>query len=162
MCRRWFELHSLRLELVERNLYLVLINVERYAHLGVSRLDLIQEGSASLFRAVADFDWRRGLLFRTYGLVATEDENGRISVLSIGDINDREAVEPLLTQAHSFSRADGGALFEALGPLLTNRGSITLDEASLTLIVSDIQRVQDAIAAMLAQLDRPPEPDTVR
>lgn len=68
VCRRWVELHALRTELVERNLYLVLINVERYAHLGVPRLDLIQEGSASLFRAVDGFDWRRGLLFRTYAV----------------------------------------------------------------------------------------------
>jgi len=68
VCRRWVELHAMRTELVERNLYLVLINVERYAHLGVSRLDLIQEGSASLFRAVDGFDWRRGLLFRTYAV----------------------------------------------------------------------------------------------
>ena len=68
VCDRWIELHALRTELVERNLYLVLINVERYAHLGVPRLDLIQEGSASLFRAVDGFDWRRGLLFRTYAV----------------------------------------------------------------------------------------------
>jgi RNA polymerase primary sigma factor len=58
----------MRTELVERNLYLVLINVERYAHLSVSRLDLIQEGSAALFRAVDGFDWKRGLLFRTYAV----------------------------------------------------------------------------------------------
>ncbi len=68
ICRRWVELHHLRTELVERNLYLAVINVERYAHLGVSRLDLIQEGSATLFRAVDGFDWRRGLLFRTYAV----------------------------------------------------------------------------------------------
>ncbi|MEM9382517.1 MAG: sigma-70 family RNA polymerase sigma factor [Planctomycetota bacterium] len=68
VCRRWLELHHLRTELVERNLYLAIINVERYAHLGVSRLDLIQEGSAALFRAVDGFDWRRGLLFRTYAV----------------------------------------------------------------------------------------------
>jgi len=68
VCRRWIELHALRTELVERNLYLVLINVERYAHLSVARLDLIQEGSAALFRAVEGFDWRRGLLFRTYAV----------------------------------------------------------------------------------------------
>jgi RNA polymerase sigma factor (sigma-70 family) len=68
VCRRWVELHAMRTELVERNLYLVLINVERYAHLSLSRLDLIQEGSAALFRAVDGFDWRRGLLFRTYAV----------------------------------------------------------------------------------------------
>lgn len=68
LVRRATELHALRSEMVERNLYLVLINVERYAHLHASRLDLIQEGCASLFRAVDGFDWRRGLLFRTYAV----------------------------------------------------------------------------------------------
>lgn len=62
------ELHALRSELVERNLYLVLINVERYVHGGGLRYDLIQEGSSALFRAVDGFDWRRGLLFRTYAV----------------------------------------------------------------------------------------------
>ena len=68
VCRRWLELHALRTEMVERNLYLVLINVERYSHTTASQVDLIQEGSASLFRAVDGFDWRRGLLFRTYAV----------------------------------------------------------------------------------------------
>ncbi|MBL8859360.1 MAG: sigma-70 family RNA polymerase sigma factor [Planctomycetes bacterium] len=68
LCRRWSELHALRTEMVERNLYLVLINVERYAHTSAGRLDLIQEGSAALFRAVDGFDWKRGLLFRTYAV----------------------------------------------------------------------------------------------
>ncbi len=66
--RRSAELHALRTEMVERNLYLVLINVERFAQSGASRYDLIQEGSAALFRAVDGFDWRRGLLFRTYAV----------------------------------------------------------------------------------------------
>jgi len=68
VARRWAELHGLRTELVERNLYLVLINVERYVQTGASRVDLIQEGCISLFRAVDGFDWRRGLLFRTYAV----------------------------------------------------------------------------------------------
>jgi RNA polymerase sigma factor (sigma-70 family) len=68
VCRRWNELHALRTEMVERNLYLALINVERYAHTTAGRPDLIQEGAAALFRAVDGFDWRRGLLFRTYAV----------------------------------------------------------------------------------------------
>ena len=67
MCRA-AELHALRVEMVERNLYLVLINVERYVIANRNRTDLIQEGSAALFRAVDGFDWRRGLLFRTYAV----------------------------------------------------------------------------------------------
>lgn len=68
VCRRWAEWHALRTEMVERNLYLVLINVERYAHTTAGRADLIQEGAASLYRAVDGFDWKRGLLFRTYAV----------------------------------------------------------------------------------------------
>lgn len=66
--RRALELHAMRVEMVETNLYLVLINVERYTHTGASRVDLIQEGCVSMFRAVDGFDWRRGLLFRTYAV----------------------------------------------------------------------------------------------
>lgn len=66
LVRRWVELHALRTEMVERSLYLVPLNVERYARTGASRIDLIQEGCIALYRAVDGFDWRRGLLFRTY------------------------------------------------------------------------------------------------
>ncbi len=68
ICQRWQELHAMRCEMVERNLYLALINVERYSHTTASMSDLIQEGSAALFRAVDGFDWKRGLLFRTYAV----------------------------------------------------------------------------------------------
>jgi RNA polymerase sigma factor (sigma-70 family) len=68
VCTRWMELQALRTEMVERNLYLVLINVERYSHTTASQTDLIQEGATALFRAVDGFDWRRGLLFRTYAV----------------------------------------------------------------------------------------------
>jgi RNA polymerase primary sigma factor len=65
---RWKEWHGLRMEMVERNLYLVLLNLERYSHMRASRMDLIQEGASALFRAADGFDWRRGLLFRTYAV----------------------------------------------------------------------------------------------
>lgn len=68
LARRWVELHALRTEMVERNLFLVPLNVERYARTGASRIDLIQEGCIALYRAVDGFDWRRGLLFRTYAV----------------------------------------------------------------------------------------------
>jgi RNA polymerase primary sigma factor len=66
--RRWREWHAMRCEMVERNLYLVLINVERYSHTTANPADMIQEGAAALFRAVDGFDWKRGLLFRTYAV----------------------------------------------------------------------------------------------
>ncbi len=68
VARRENELQTLRKEMVERNLYLVMLNVSRYAKTSSNRWDLIQEGCASLFRAVDGFDWTRGLLFRTYAV----------------------------------------------------------------------------------------------
>jgi RNA polymerase sigma factor (sigma-70 family) len=68
VARRKQEWHALRLELVERNLYLVLIHVERYRHTRAERADLIQAAGATLFRAVDGFDWRRRVLFRTYAV----------------------------------------------------------------------------------------------
>jgi RNA polymerase primary sigma factor len=68
LARRAAELHALRLELVERNLYLVLISVRRYRHVHAEPADLIQTASAALFRAVDGFDWRHGVLFKTYAV----------------------------------------------------------------------------------------------
>ncbi|MBL8901461.1 MAG: sigma-70 family RNA polymerase sigma factor [Planctomycetes bacterium] len=60
------EFHDARNEMIERSLHLVLRLLERYRGLGVPTLDLVQEGNASLFKAVEGFDWRRGVRFRTY------------------------------------------------------------------------------------------------
>ncbi len=55
-----------RNELVERNLYLVFRMIEKYRHVGVPYEDLVQEANLSLFKAVENFDFRRGVLFKTY------------------------------------------------------------------------------------------------
>ncbi len=55
-----------RNELVERNLYLVFKLIEKYRHVGVPVDDLVQEANLSLFKAVENFDFRRGVLFKTY------------------------------------------------------------------------------------------------
>jgi len=88
-----------------------------------------------------------------HGLVAREDDYGIINVDAITDLNQREAVEPIITVPHRINYATATELSTAVSPLLTDRGSVTTGQGTNTLIVNDIQRVQDAVTALLREVD---------
>lgn len=63
---RTHEFHAVRNELLERNLHIVFRLLERYRKAGVPAEDMIQEANYSLFKAIENFDFTRGVRFKTY------------------------------------------------------------------------------------------------
>ena len=53
-------------QMVAANLRLVLHWARRYQDRGVELVDLVQEGTFGLLRAVEKFDWEKGFKFSTY------------------------------------------------------------------------------------------------
>ncbi|MBT6888649.1 MAG: AMIN domain-containing protein [Gemmatimonadales bacterium] len=87
------------------------------------------------------------------GLVGEEDVYGMIRVENLTDVEAREQIGQIETRAHRIRYATAAELVQMITPLLTERGSITENAATNTLVVSDIDRVQRAIQALLQQID---------
>jgi len=85
----------------------------------------------------------------TRGLVATENEHGIIRVENMVDLDARESVEPLLSRSYRISFSEASEIQAAVAPLLSPRGSASVMPGTNTLVVSDVARVQRAIAALL-------------
>ena len=94
-------------------------------------------------------------LLQAYGLAAEELPGGIIRVDEIETLAARAAQEPLITQAFRINYVPAGDLANTFTNMKTERGTVTADTATNTLILTDVERVVRDVEALISQLDVP-------
>jgi type IV pilus assembly protein PilQ len=88
-------------------------------------------------------------ILSTQGLFATENAHGIIRVENMASADSREVIEPIVTRSYRISFSRAAEIEAVIAPLLSPRGGLSVLESTNTMIVSDIERVQRAVAALL-------------
>ncbi len=106
---------------------------------------------------IRDQAWDDALaeILQSRGLVAVESLTGIIRVDAIANINDQEAIEPLVTETYRISYLTSAEVAIGITQLISERGQVAEAQAANSVIVTDIQRVHTAIRALIGELDVP-------
>ncbi|RMH16322.1 MAG: type IV pilus secretin family protein [Gemmatimonadetes bacterium] len=104
---------------------------------------------------IRDQAWDDALntILRSQGLIAIEDENGIIRVDAIQNLNDQEAFAPLMTVPYRINFGTSTEVMASIQPLLSERGAVSDAPANNTVIVTDIERVHEAVERLVRELD---------
>lgn len=84
-----------------------------------------------------------------HGLVVDESPSGILRIQPAVVLGEREAADALVTRTYRIDYVPAAEMRATLEPLLTERGSIGVVTSTNTLVVSDVPRVQAAIAGLL-------------
>ncbi len=106
---------------------------------------------------IRDQPWDEALsaILSSRGLVAREMESGIIRVDNLENLHQREITEPVATRAFTINYATASELQTAVEAFLTpDRGRISVNPATNTLIVTDVARVLETVENLLVDLDR--------
>lgn len=104
---------------------------------------------------IRDQPWDVALqtILRAYGLAAQELPSGIIQVDNIENLQARQTLEPLVTQTFRVNYVPVVELATSLEPLASDRGSISFNPSTNTLIVTDTETSLSRIATILGELD---------
>jgi type IV pilus assembly protein PilQ len=93
-------------------------------------------------------------ILNAHGLAAQEMPSGIIQVDAREALLSRQSQDPLVTRTFRINYVPVGELQQTLTPLMTpDRGRISVNESTNTLILTDIETVVNDVAQMLNQLD---------
>jgi type IV pilus assembly protein PilQ len=92
-------------------------------------------------------------LLQAYGLAAEEQGTGIIRVDRIENLANRERNEPLVTRTFRINYVPVAELMTTLQPLSSERGSVTVNQTTNTLIATDVSSVINDFVRLVEQLD---------
>lgn len=104
---------------------------------------------------IRDQPWDVALqtILSAYGLAAQELPSGIIQVDAIENLNRRQTDEPLVTRTLRINYVPVQELVESLRPLISERGRISANPSTNTLIVTEVSSTLDDLARMVQGLD---------
>jgi type IV pilus assembly protein PilQ len=92
-------------------------------------------------------------ILQSHGLAAREMESGIIRVAAIDQMREAEKVEDLVTRQFRIRYANADSLVETVRGLLSERGRVTRNSATNSLIVTDGRTVLERLDPFIEQLD---------